>query len=169
MFGVLFLCFESQLKSINKVIIENFGFMFNWIGRALFFVFCGALCFMLNIFGIVVGSITIAVVIFNVFVMCKNPAYFEQIKQDNLRKQIEARGTDATVMGDINKGMELGKVAVTIAKNPVAQAVVSASMTPQPPPGNELDEDPNWEKLKDEGSGQYYYYNKNTQETKWMD
>jgi COPI associated protein len=44
-FACILCCFETHLKAIARKIAENFGFLYNAKGRAVFLLFVGILCF----------------------------------------------------------------------------------------------------------------------------
>jgi hypothetical protein len=176
-FGVLFICFfvGSSLKigSLESFLMENVGFMFTWQGRLLFFGFIASLCFQLGLDGQIVGGIALAVVIFNIYVMCTNSAYFDKIKEDSKIQRAHALGQMAqgrSFGDDMKAAAAVGQVAVSIANNPVAaQIATSAYNSSAQSQINELDSDPNWEKNHDEHTGNYFYVNKFTNETRWVD
>jgi len=76
-FGLVLFCFELHLRSMDRLINRNFGFMFSWGGRTLFFLFVGTLCFGLGIMGIVTGCVTGANIFFNIYVLCTQPQMSE--------------------------------------------------------------------------------------------
>jgi hypothetical protein len=144
LFGGMFLCFESQISSVEKLLVENFGFMFKAWGRFMFFLFMGMLCFGLGLFGYIAGGITVAGVIFNIYVINVNPAYYAHILEQNKKLAAKGRAATSTVTEDFNKGLAVGKVAVTIANDPVARGIASAAYDANSGGGGGLDSDPNW-------------------------
>jgi len=88
-FALLMLCFECHLRSMDEMIANNFGFMFKWYGRTIFFVFAGTLCFGLDTFGIVAGCVTAFTVLINVWATCVNPSYRDYMERDS--KALQAR------------------------------------------------------------------------------
>ncbi len=51
---------------------NNFGFMYDWKGRAFYLLFNGFMCISLETFGIITGVITLVVLIFNVIALRLN-------------------------------------------------------------------------------------------------
>lgn len=176
-FGLLFLCFETQVASVEKLLVENFGFMFKWQGRLLYFLFMAMLCFVFTgkiaaVIGYIAGGIAILVVFFNIYVIRANPAYYSKMLEENQKLIAKGMNAKTTVTEDYNKAVSVGKIAVTVAQDPVARQVATAAYNSgalNGAMGGGLDSDPNWEKAKDEHSGNFYYYNKATNETRWVE
>jgi len=95
-FGIILFCFEMHLKAMDRVINRNFGFMFSWGGRTLFFLLVGTLCFGLGAMGIATGCVTGANLIFSGYVLCTQPHVSEQWAKefDSYRERATA-GTSA--------------------------------------------------------------------------
>jgi hypothetical protein len=74
-FSVIICCFEAALPGISNIIAANFGFLYSLPGRFFFSLFVGFLCFSLKIWGIVVGSAMMLVLILNIYVLCAFPKY----------------------------------------------------------------------------------------------
>jgi len=186
MFSCLLCIFECCSRRFLTVFRSNFGFMFKWQGRLIFFIFTGTLCFGLGIFGIISGSITIVNVFFNIYVMCKNPAYQNELGREQSELATRPSTTGAPAAGnaavanpyaqpaaqgansnpfsvDVTLGAGGRSVTVPVsASDVVAVATVAAQTTAggKPLPAG-------WEKVYDEGTKRYYYFNPKTQESRW--
>uniref|UniRef100_A0A7S2MKL4 Uncharacterized protein n=1 Tax=Helicotheca tamesis TaxID=374047 RepID=A0A7S2MKL4_9STRA len=74
--GGLTCCFETQLSFLRAVIAINFGFFFNSIWRFFFYFLMGSILWAYDtLFGKIVAIATVAVGLFNVFVICRYPTY----------------------------------------------------------------------------------------------
>jgi len=186
-FSLLLLFFECHLKRFEKMVYRNFGFMFHWQGRCLFFFFIGTLAFGLDTWGIVAGSVTIANVLFNIYVLRNNDFYRQHVKDQTAEMRVRARS-------DLNKPAASGTPASTTAgapqpatynynssnnpTNTLAGAAVNAAIAnPEAAvkvatigvsvAASTAQAASEWEKFLDEDTGTYYYYNSRTQETRW--
>ena len=92
--GLLICCLETQLKFVRVMIAVNFGFLFNSMGRFIFYLMLGSVTWSYdNLFGKVVGMTCAGVACFNTYVLCRYPAYRkmrEKIAEEEDRR-IEAR------------------------------------------------------------------------------
>lgn len=86
----LLCCFEIHLKSMDKFIYLNFGFMYYWPGRALFLLFVGSMCFGLGIFGYFGGGFMVFNILFNVYVLSVHPNYKKFVEQKTKEYQGQA-------------------------------------------------------------------------------
>jgi len=85
-FSCLICCYETHLKQVQKTIANNFGFLFNAKGRAVFLTMVGCLLFSIGgIFGTVMGALMLANVAFNVYAIVKFPEF-----DDYQRKSAQA-------------------------------------------------------------------------------
>lgn len=188
LFGVIMLCFEIHLKAIHRIIASNFSFMFSWVGRLLFFVLSGTLAFGLGVQGIVAGAVTLANMLFNMYVMCTNPEYSSKMRRQNAEWELEALNArapsynhsvnqyrapaapsaaapagpfDGSASG-YGKSISTGPATSFPGAAPAAAPAPATAATSAPTvlPGG-------WEKIFDESSNKYYYYNSKTQETSW--
>jgi len=194
-FSLLLLCFECHLKRFEKMVYRNFGFMFHWQGRIIFFFFIGTLSFGLGTWGIVAGCVTVVNVIFNVYVLRTNEFYRQHLADQANEMRQRARsdlpaatvagaasptgaGTSAvpasqpSTYGGYNSGATntLATVAVNAAiANP--EAAVKVATVGLQVAGTVAAQPAaggsEWEKFLDEDTGTYYYFNHRTQETRW--
>ena len=75
-FGLLMSCLECNISNLAPRLQRNFGFMFSFLGRTLFIVFCGSMAFAMgNWLGYVVGALTVLNGLFNGYVICVHPAF----------------------------------------------------------------------------------------------
>jgi len=149
-FSLALLFFELRLKICDSMIYRNFGFMFRWKGRCLFFVFIGTLTFGLGTMGIIAGIVTFVNMFFNAFIMLYHPKMSEVETQED-SKRLE------NITIDPKKTFEMVHAAAPVI---TAAAGVANSMNAK---GTEGD----WEKLYDSNTQQYYYHNHATGETRW--
>eukprot|EP00924_Labyrinthula_sp_SR-Ha-C_P015165 maker-scaffold_9-snap-gene-10.8-mRNA-1 protein AED:0.00 eAED:0.00 QI:112/1/1/1/1/1/3/691/224 len=71
-FGCLLCCFECRLSRVEDSVREYFGFMYSYVGRAIFLLFIAFFCFGLkerNSVGIIIGIVTLLNAMLNFFVM----------------------------------------------------------------------------------------------------
>lgn len=87
-FSVLICCFEAALPGISNIIATNFGFLYTLPGKLAFSLFVGFMCFSLKIWGIVVGSAMMLVLILNFYVLCAFPRYETWIRTKHYRNEV---------------------------------------------------------------------------------
>jgi len=154
-FALLLICFETHFGFVERIVYRDCGFMFRWQGRCLFLIFTGTLAFGLGIIGIIAGACTVVNVIFNLYVLKTNRSYEQYLAKQGVEERVRSRSTD-----------NLKKAVVTSAVN-------SAVTTASPSSGDSsagsggATAPAGWEKILDEESGTYYYYNNATKETRW--
>jgi len=96
-FSLILFSWELKFECCNVCFLKNMGFMFNWAGRCLFFVFVGTLSFGLGLPGVIVGVFTFVNMCWNVFVVCVNPGYFEALREKARRELEQAVKTENVV------------------------------------------------------------------------
>jgi len=128
---------------------------FRWHGRTLFLLFTGTLAFGLGTLGIVAGCFTVLNLIFNCYVVSQNKAYAAHLD----KKQAELRNIGAQGARDIAVAKQVAPIVA-----PVAVAVAQQHVESQSGGGGG---GAGWEKIYDEESGKFYYYNASTKETRW--
>ncbi len=74
-FSFLICCYEVAFRQAATFIVQNFGFLYNGIGRCLFFLFIATLCFHLSIFGEVVFGFLICYLLFQAYVYVQHPSF----------------------------------------------------------------------------------------------
>jgi len=58
-FGLMLTCLECNIGNLAPRFRRNFGFLFSFVGRASFIIFCASLLFALGIwFGYLIGAVT---------------------------------------------------------------------------------------------------------------
>jgi len=72
-------------------VYRNFGFMFNWVGRCVFFILTGTLVFAFGTLGIIAGLVTVVNVIFNIYVLRNNDEYREHMEQEAIEMRERAK------------------------------------------------------------------------------
>lgn len=186
-FSFLLFVFECLSRRYLSSFREYFGFMFKWQGRLIFFFFTATLCFGLGTFGIVAGSVTIANVFFNIFVLVKNPIYHDNLANDaEMAKQSSSAGPAGASAApgagpnssagreanpftvDVTVGAAGHNVTVPVSMSQIAAGAsmaASAASAQTTSSGKPLPS--GWEKIYDEGTKRYYYYNSKTQESRW--
>lgn len=197
MFSAALIIFECPFGSTEEIILDNFGFMFRWQGRLLFYFFIGTLAFGLDTLGLIAGLYTMGNSAANVYFMLKNEQYANYIRQLSVKKHARARRFQQNT-SNTNNTAGLGGAAMGAAAHMTpAQASALGSLGVQTAlsmhniqlggVGGVGEEEPSqnsmasgsgsgtssmsssamWEKFLDEKTGQYYYYNTRTQETRW--
>lgn len=80
-FGLLLCCFEMRFSWSEKRVRESFGFLYTYIGRALFLLFIASFCFGLmssnQSIGLPVGIVTAINALFNLIVMYRHGKMFQ--------------------------------------------------------------------------------------------
>ena len=79
-FSTLVCCYEVALKQVVVIIVQNFGFLYNPVGRTIFVIFLAILLFQLSVMGMVMFAILLFMGIVQIYVDCKHPK-FEKYKQ----------------------------------------------------------------------------------------
>jgi len=156
--------FEFRLEALNHIFLENMGFMFNWRGRACFFLFIGTLAFGLGPVGIAAGCYTILNLLWNSFALSMNPAYFEMQKAESAEMKSKAF-SDANAMKHVD-----AKTAMAVAG--AAHGALSSAKDVQLNMSNGAGEDDDvlpagWAKHTDEETGDVYYHNAALDKTTW--
>jgi len=153
-FSQVLLCFETRFRCVDGIVKADCGFMFRWQGRLLFFLFVGTLAFGLDAIGIAAGAFTAANVIFNVYVLCTNKNYSNFVRKQQQDQRQRKKSTNEIITS----------VGTTVATTVIQQQLSEQST----PAEHRVDVgSPAWEKILDEESGSYYYYNPKTKETRW--
>jgi len=190
-FSLLLLCFECHLKRFEKMVYKNFGFMFHWQGRCLFFFFVGTLAFGLgdssHPWGIIAGTVTVLNVLFNIYVLRNNDLYRQHLHDQTSEMRARARSDLAKPAAGATPGAGAaaanqpatynynssnnptntlaGAALNAAAANPEAAVkVATIGINVAAQTATVASE---WEKFLDEDTGTYYYYNSRTQETRW--
>eukprot|EP00456_Euglypha_rotunda_P052769 TRINITY_DN4253_c0_g2_i1.p1 TRINITY_DN4253_c0_g2~~TRINITY_DN4253_c0_g2_i1.p1 ORF type:complete len:258 (+),score=15.23 TRINITY_DN4253_c0_g2_i1:118-891(+) len=166
-FSFLLCCFETHFKFVDRMIYRDCGFMYRWYGRLIFFVFVGTLAFGLGIVGTIAGCVTIANVLFNLYVLKASPTYGKQQPGppgreggeigDESRQRLTSSDRPAS-----DEPIELREMATRMVAKHMADAMVSQA-------NDKIDSviSP-WDRIYDEESGHYYYYNNRTKESTWV-
>eukprot|EP00823_Brevimastigomonas_motovehiculus_P003635 TRINITY_DN2250_c0_g1_i1.p1 TRINITY_DN2250_c0_g1~~TRINITY_DN2250_c0_g1_i1.p1 ORF type:complete len:237 (-),score=54.62 TRINITY_DN2250_c0_g1_i1:351-1061(-) len=165
LFGLVLCFFEVHLRSCDDIIAANFGFMFKWGGRLCFLVFIGVLCFTLGVLGIIAGCVTAANLIFNLFVLCKYGSDVGSREQPPVQMQAQSTVSPnaQTTTENISSASSTGS---TTDSNPFTLdvAVSAGGQSVKVPVKVNLAE---WDRVLDQTTGKYYYFNKATKESKW--
>lgn len=75
-FGMLMTCLECNIGNLAPRFKRNFGFLFSFIGRTVFIIFCATMCFALNAWlGYLAGAVTAVNGLFNGYVICVHPSF----------------------------------------------------------------------------------------------
>lgn len=75
-FGMLLMCAEMHFSAMDKWIRTRFGFMFSFVGRALFILFSASIMFATATWvGYLVGGLTLCNAIFNCWVIYMHPGF----------------------------------------------------------------------------------------------
>lgn len=78
-FSTLVCCYEIAVKQVVLIIVSNFGFLYNPIGRTIFICFLAVLLFQLSTMGMVMFAVLLAMGIVQIYVDCRHPK-FEKYK-----------------------------------------------------------------------------------------
>lgn len=92
--GLLICCLETQLKFLRVIIAINFGFLFNFFWRFLFYLLLASVTWSYaGMFGYVVSCVLVGVAFFNTFILLRYPSYrkMRETIAEEEDKRIEAR------------------------------------------------------------------------------
>jgi len=104
LFGCLLTCFEVHLKRCDRYVFLNFGFMYYWKWRCIFFFFVGSMAFGMGIFGTIVGVGTMVNVFLNAYIMTKHEAYKQYLTGLNQKYMLGAQSAEAAKFDDDGGG-----------------------------------------------------------------
>lgn len=74
-FSMIICCYELALKQAAVLIVQNFGFMYNPVGRSIFLTFLAILLFQLSTMGKVMFAILIIMGIIQIYVDIRHPKF----------------------------------------------------------------------------------------------
>lgn len=74
-FAIILCCFELAIRSVAMWIVQNFGFMYNAVGKIVFLAFVAIMAFQLSTLGKVCFALLLAYSAANVYIQCKHPQY----------------------------------------------------------------------------------------------
>jgi len=164
-FSLILLFWEFKMEMCNICFLKNMGFMFQWQGRLLFFIFVGTLAFGLGLVGIIIGSFTFVNAAWNVTVICVHPKYFDALREKADKELRGALVMEAARYGANQAGVdpEMAQDAAGIALEHESELKEVAHHIPAAaaalPTG--------WEQRTDEHSGTPYWVNTATGEQSW--
>jgi len=115
LFSILLCCFECHLKKFDSYVFTNFGFMFYWQGRTVFFFFVATLTFGLGVLGIIVGTLTLVNVILNCYILYSHPGYKKFILEQLQLHQQGAVAREMLTIGPTSDGPSDFDNAMSIA------------------------------------------------------
>ena len=74
-FSMMICCYELALKQAAILIVQNFGFMYNPVGRSVFLIFLAILLFQLSTMGQVMFAVLIVMGVLQIYVDIKHPKF----------------------------------------------------------------------------------------------
>lgn len=75
-FGIMITCLECNIGNVAPKFRRNFGFIFSFVGRTVFLLFCSTMLFALAVWlGYLIGAVTAVNGLFNGYVICVHPAF----------------------------------------------------------------------------------------------
>ena len=80
-FALLIFCSELALKGVAKLIAENFGFMYNPLGRLIFLLFVAVMCYELGLLGKIVMAMLTVTSLVHIYVIIIHPAFEEYVRK----------------------------------------------------------------------------------------
>jgi hypothetical protein len=80
-FSIMICCQEIALRQAAVFIVQNFGFMYNPVGRMIFILFVSFLCFSLSTMGIVCFSLLITEMLVQIYVYFTHPQFVAYMKK----------------------------------------------------------------------------------------
>ena len=106
-FSIMLIVFEARVARMDKRMNHLFGFMFSFLGRALFMCFLGTLAFAGTwTVNLVVGSVAIAFAVVQCIIMYNHPAFQTDGELSNRTSRLQGSysSVDAQEAGDDDKG-----------------------------------------------------------------
>lgn len=97
-FATLICCFELAIKRVAILLVQNFGFMYNAIGRFMFLIFVGFLCFDLSTMGKVVFGLLMLYGLVNLYVNFKHPQYAKYMRAMHFYSRAKAKRSTPIVV-----------------------------------------------------------------------
>mmetsp|Transcript_11697 Transcript_11697/g.19138 ORF Transcript_11697/g.19138 Transcript_11697/m.19138 type:complete len:219 (+) Transcript_11697:103-759(+) len=167
-FSFVLLMFELKLESCNRCFLRNMGFMFNWTGRLLFFIFVGTLAFGLGVVGIVIGAFTMINAAINVTIVCVHPTFFANLREKaeaEVRAAVASEAKRQGVLDQAERGLNYAAAAGVTGAQQTKEAVEWAQEQKQTPGSAALPA--GWREVRDEQSGEAYWINSATGEQTW--
>lgn len=143
LFAVMLFLFETRTPQTTAWIRKNFGFLFTPMGRGLFIVFLGTVCFgvvgdvevpasnnmlcVLNsqayISNVTIGTVTMVNAAFNFVIICIHPAYSRDIGTPAPPKPFDVHDlTDAEIKEFISRNPDIAAHALSASTALVARA-----------------------------------------------
>ena len=80
-FALLIFCSELALRGVAKLIAQNFGFMYNPVGRVIFFLFVAVMCYELGLLGKIAMAMLTAATLVHAYVIIFHPAFEEYVRK----------------------------------------------------------------------------------------
>lgn len=74
-FSMMICCYELALKQVAVLIVQNFGFLYNPVGRSIFLMFLAILLFQLSTMGVVMFAVLLTVGILQIYVDIRHPKF----------------------------------------------------------------------------------------------
>ena len=96
-FSSLVCCYEVAIKQVVIIMVQNFGFLYNPIGRTIFVCFLAVLLFQLSTMGQVMFAILLVMGIVQIYVDCRHPKFekYKMIIHYFVKASAQFRGTAA--------------------------------------------------------------------------
>ena len=91
-FGSIICCYECGLKQCTFVIVQNFGFLYNSVGRSIFFILIAVLLFEMSTMGIVVMALYLLYMCVDIYVHFSCPHYGEYMRKQHFYRRVKATG-----------------------------------------------------------------------------
>lgn len=92
-FSIIICCFELGLKFSANYLAQNFGFLYNNVGRSVFLAFVALLCYELSTWGKVLFAFILAYGCVVVGVTIKHPQYGKYLKTLHFYNRVKPRKT----------------------------------------------------------------------------
>jgi hypothetical protein len=91
LFASLLCCYECGLRMVATYLVQNFGFLYNPIGRFCFLLFVGFICFDMSTMGIVCFCLLVVYGCVNSYVHFKHPQYGRYLKATHAYNRATAK------------------------------------------------------------------------------
>jgi hypothetical protein len=90
-FSTLICCYEVAFQSISRMIVQNFGFMYNPIGRTIFLVLVAIMLFQLSTMGKVIFAFLLLSMLVQIYVDVKHKNFEKFVRLNHLHVKVATR------------------------------------------------------------------------------
>jgi hypothetical protein len=100
-FTCLMCCYELALKQAAIFIVQNFGFLYNSIGRSIFLSFVAIVCYQISTLGKICFGLLIGYGLVSIFVHWRHPQYSKYMQVLHAYNRTKAKRTTPTTVQNV--------------------------------------------------------------------